>query len=608
MRHTFSVLALAIAVPCQAPSVLSTSPAANTMHGCFEPITVHFSVAIDPATITPHSFSVFGRSTGVVPGALSVNAAGTSVTFQPLRPMFVGDAIRVDLAASITRPNGPALAGGHHFEFLVRTGPGSGTFQPTQTIGFRLPNEGRISTYGIHAGDVDRDGSPDITAINEYSHDLRTFRNDGCTTFGPMTSTADGNNQPSPHESADFNRDGWLDLATGDYAFGNVSVFLNNGAGTYLPPLSLPGGSYIRSVAAGDFNADGYPDLAVGNGGTTIVWLNNGSGGFGLPAVYAGNTSAEINVCDADEDGHLDIVGCSLFQGTTWVLIGNGDGTFTPNATQATIGSGPFASAAGDINGDGHVDIAYCCHSPDTLRWMLGDGAGGFVFGGTMPAGGGATSVHLGDLEGDGDLDAVLSHYFSADFYIYFNNGQGGFSAPVIFPAVSGAACTTLADFDRDGDLDIIGADEIVDVGILFTQTSTTAPGIQPSDCDATLRINQRADGAGYGGRPPVPVRAGTSAAFSLTGPPGGYPVLCLGFPAATSIPIYPWGLLGLDPTLPLEVLIGLIPSLDNNGELHFAWPTPAWLPLGYPLAVQALVFAPGMETLTNPMQFVAVP
>lgn len=603
----FVPIAIAAALSAQAPTVVSTSPVRHAMMGPFDPIRVVFAAPIAPATVTAQSFAVFGRWTGVVPGTLTVDAAATTITFQPAVPMFVGDFIQVDLASTITSAQGAPLVGGFHFQATVRSSPSSGVFQQAMTLPFRLPSEGPIGTYGIHAGDVDRDGSPDVTAINEVSHDLRVFRNSGCGTFGPRTLIADQSNMPSPHESADFNRDGWMDLATGDFLFGNVSVFFNDGAGNYLAPMVLVGSNYIRSVAAGDLDGDGYSDLVAGNGSQTLVWINNHLGGFLPPVTYSFQGSAELNVVDVNEDGILDILGSALSPGQLWVLIGNGNGTFTPNATLVPIGGQPLQSAVADLNGDGHIDVAYCCNNPELLVWMFGNGLGGFTFGGSLPAGNYATSVHLADLDGDGDVDAVLSNYSSADFYIFMNNGSGGFLQPTILPAVGGASCTTLADFDRDGDIDIFGADEIADVGILYAQVSTPVAGLQPASCGAALRIDQRADGAGFGGTTPVPVHAGAAMAVSLSGPSGvTLGAVFLGYPAASSYLVPPWGLVSIDPAMPF---VGIATALlDVHGEMLVPLSFPASAPIGSTLALQGLVLSSSGDIVSNPMQFTLVP
>ena len=608
-RTVLLAIGLAAIVSAQAPTVVSTSPAANGFTGPFERIEVQFAAAIDPATVTPFSFAVFGRFTGVVSGALTVDASNTLVTFQPDKPMFVGDGVQVDLANTITSAGGAPLVGGYHFQLVVRSAPGSGVFQLTQQIPFRLPGEGQISTYGIHAGDIDRDGTPDITAINEISHDLRVYKNDGCGSYGPMTLVPDGGNWPSPHDSADFNRDGWLDLTTGDYLFGNLSVFLNDGTGDYLPPFNLPGGSFLRSVGTGDFNGDGYPDIAAGNGTSTLIWLNDGAGGF-LPSVGYTNgqlePSAELNVVDANEDGYLDIIMASVVGANMWVLLGNGDGTFTATALSVPLGGNPWASAAWDINGDGHIDACYVTLSPQTFRWTYGDGLGGFVAGGSLPTGNWPTSVHLADLEGDGDIDAVISTFNSSDFRIHFNDGTGNFGTPVIFPALGGGSCTTLVDYDRDGDIDIIGADEIWDQGMIFTQTGPVVAGIQQPSCTSSLRVDQRGAGDGFGGRPAVPVRVGGQAALSMSGASGSYGAIGLGFAAATAVPILQWGLWSFDPTMPV-ILVAFAP-LDQHGEMLATYAVPASVPPGISLMAQGLMFAPGAELFTNPVRFVLVP
>lgn len=606
MRPQLLTLAFVASLSAQAPAVLSVSPGRHAAVGPFEPIVVTFAAPIAPATVTSRSFTVFGRWTGAVAGTVSVDAANRVATFQPTVPMLVGDHVMVDLTSSITSAGGLPLTGGHHVSLHVRSAPGSGVFQQTQTIPFRAPGEGWISTYGIHAGDIDRDGAPDITAINEAGHDLRIFRNGGCADFGAMTQVSDGSNWPSPHESADVNRDGWLDLVTGDYLFGNISVFVNDGAGSYLPPQTLQGNQFIRSIGVGDFDGDGWHDIVAANGASTLVFLNDGTGGFLAPVAYSQRTSGELNVADVDEDGILDIVSCTLVAGECYVLRGNGDGTFSPTSTLVPLHAQPFQSAVADLDNDGHIDVAYCCNNPDLFVWLRGDGQGGFAPGGSSPLAPFPTSIHLGDLDGDGDMEAVVSHFVGANFYVFFNDGSGNFSSPLILPAPAGASCTTLADFDRDGDLDILGADETVDVGILFTQINAPTPGIQPSSCDARLRIDQRADSAGFNSLPAVPVRLGAPMSVSLSGQPGSLAFVVLGFPGAAGLSVPPWGLVSINVTIPY-VLMTIAP-LDAKGNLLLARSFPTSAPPGSRLVVQALVLNGAFESFSNPMQFVLLP
>ena len=300
MRTCLSIVSLAGLLSAQASlTVQTTEPAAYGKLGVFDPVRVTFAQAVDPATVTTQSFGVFGSWTGVVSGTVQLDATHTVVTFQPNLPLLLGDCLRVDLRDTITAANGDALLGGYHFELSVASNPGSGSFQHTGTINFRMPGEGVIGTYGIHAGDVDRDGVPDVTAINEIAHDIRVFKSDGCGAVGPMTLISDGYNWPSPHDSADFNGDGWMDLVTGDYIAGNVSIFMNDGAGNYLPPVALAANAFVRSIQAADLNGDGAYDLAAGNGQDTLVWLNDGTGNF-LPSTAYGQPGAEINVVDVN--------------------------------------------------------------------------------------------------------------------------------------------------------------------------------------------------------------------------------------------------------------------------------------------------------------------
>ena len=68
--------------------------------------------------------------------------------------------------------------------------------------------------------------------------------------------------QPAQIVTADFNRDGHLDLAIADTQRGGVNVLLGNGDGTFPTPTRLTVSS-PSALAVGDVNGDGISDLLV---------------------------------------------------------------------------------------------------------------------------------------------------------------------------------------------------------------------------------------------------------------------------------------------------------------------------------------------------------
>lgn len=88
---------------------------------------------------------------------------------------------------------------------------------------------------------------------------VNLLQGNGDGTFGAPVEYPAGIN-PVAVVLADFNNDGWLDVATANNAGHGASVLLNDGTGAFLAPTeysTLKVGqtaSYPESVAAGDFN------------------------------------------------------------------------------------------------------------------------------------------------------------------------------------------------------------------------------------------------------------------------------------------------------------------------------------------------------------------
>ncbi|MEC7583810.1 MAG: FG-GAP-like repeat-containing protein [Planctomycetota bacterium] len=591
--------------------VLATSPGRYAPATPMGDIRVSFDQPVDPATLTDTSFSVFGRWSGVVEGALSVDAAGTTVTFRPSRTMFRGESVTVTLSEAIQATSGAALSKGYFLPFYVASAPGTGQFVADQHLPMRVPGEPRIGMYGLYSGDVDRDGSPDLVSMHEFSQDLRVLKNDGCGQFGPKTIIPNPGTWPSPSEGGDFNQDGWLDIATGDWSAGTVSVYLNDGMGNLTAPTSYFIGGSIHGVASADFNGDGYWDLACPNSNVVQILLNQGDGTFVATSSINGGGSGEDNITaiDANEDGVVDLVVGMRWSQTMSVMIGNGDGTFTMGQ-YSTAGGQTFSQSAGDCNGDGHVDVLFANRGTNTFALMLGDGSGTFGSPTSYAVGTRPSSIDLGDLDGDGDLDASTSNYTSSDYTIWWNRGDGVFQNPTTMPGIQSGSCTTLVDYNRDGLLDLITSDETADIAILYRQKLPAEvnswPQLQRRSCTTTVRVDQRADLAGFANTAPAPISAGSRLEIAASGDDHAACILAFGSGIQQGVSFASSGWLHIDIMMPMatEFLF-----LNAFGEQALVISVPPLLSPGTTMTMQALSLNPaGLGVFSNPHKVITVP
>jgi len=103
--------------------------------------------------------------------------------------------------------------------------------------------------------------------------------------------------------------------------------------GPLFPGMELGRGG--NSIAQGDLDGDGDLDLATALHAVS-VFLNNGDGTFAAPAIYdAGNGPDFLKAGDLDGDLDLDLVVANMALGGKGisVLLNNGDGTFAAPVT-----------------------------------------------------------------------------------------------------------------------------------------------------------------------------------------------------------------------------------------------------------------------------------
>ncbi len=461
---------------------------------------------------------------------------------------------------------------------------GSGTLSLATPYG-GLPQDSN-SAHHIATGDLDGDGDIDVIAAEN-----QLLRNDGNGRFtrenypGPTFGPFGGIAVPS---LGDVDADGDLDIyvtSSTSALFGGTMqnrLLLNDGSGAFSNATSqIPARSVeTRDGLMADLDGDGDLDLFAANATANELLLNDGSGVFSdargrLPPIVGG-TEGAIAV-DWNGDGALDLV----LAGTNQLYLFAASGSvFVDESGRAPTIANTRSVAAADVEQDGDLDLFVGTDSGVTL--LLNDGSAVFA---PAPAGAQPAGLVLGDellaedLDRDGDIDLLVSQRDrSREVRLFLNNGSGVFEDRTsLMPADDQSHGMAAFDADRDGDLEIL----LGELG-----------------CPNRLYVGLEQ----HVHQPLVPTR-GRTVAFDYYAKPGTASSTTLVGAAVSlaegSIPLPPFGVLGLDPAtlIPLPVLV--IPA--PGGRVGARWFVPDVAALaGLPHVGQAILVDSEDIRLTN--------
>ncbi len=368
--------------------------------------------------------------------------------------------------------------------------------------------EPQLITGGVATGDYDNDGWVDLYVARGTIGPNLLFKNLGNGTFQEVGQSAgldlSGAIGSGP-TFADFSGDGFLDLFIGGVFPTKVSVFQNNGNGTFT---NITGGAVETAVvgnntfsaAFGDYDLDNDLDLfmthwgsGVVNGTSQHLWRNNGDMTFTdvsvaseISSTYQGEPDFTFapNFADINNDGYPDILLSGDF-GTSQVFLNQSDGTFV-NTTDSNVitDENGMGAAVGDYDNDGDLDwFVSSIYDPNMnaeANWGIsgnrlyrnkGDGTFDDV---TVAAGvehgfwGWGSCMY--DFDNDGNLDIAHVNGFgftpggaSFEFFedptrLFISNGNGTFTEMALNLGLNdkgqgrGIVCF---DYDRDGDIDM---------------------------------------------------------------------------------------------------------------------------------------------------------
>ncbi len=240
-------------------------------------------------------------------------------------------------------------------------------------------------------------------------------------------------------------------------------------------------GTKPRTVVAGDLDSDGDLDLVVstcgpdntqtcisGDADQVLVLLNNGAGGFGVPAALAsvGNGPRSLALGRFDSGNTLDLAVVNEFSNTVSIYLGNGAGGFTQaTGSPITVDSAPQSIVLGLFNADPELDFAVTHKGSNFIRVFTGDGDGTFTAGTPLDLGMESQALVVANVDGDPWPDLVATVYpdGAGDVAVAYGTGTGGFTlapeSPVNIGLHANFVAThrwlSAADLDGDGVVDL---------------------------------------------------------------------------------------------------------------------------------------------------------
>ena len=409
----------------------------------------------------------------------------------------------------------------------------------------------------IAVGDFDRDGLLDIgTGDNNGAY---AWRSNGVRDpIGAWTLIASPQITDSPRAlaSADFNRDGDLDVIFNRAGGNGLNMYLGDGgnAWTYCPAFNIGGGAYTgtyESVVAAPFDRNSqYPQIVAGRAdGGGIQYFGNVTNNCGYFFTFQVTTTGSyrgLSAADIDNNGyynlvaapsHLLNVGLRVWENgpNGWYLSATPvpTGTYYDTALAdfnhdgdldiaAADGQGGgvlviqtgrwfrrivtptgeyFAIAAGDLNNDGHPDVVAAKNGVGTEQGIsiwLGDGTGLAWTPLTSPdTTGQYFDLDLGDVNHDGWLD-ILAARDGLGVSVWLGDGAGGWTPSNTNLPVTGAYFNSrFGHVDHDGNLDILstGLNQGVQIWTAAEAAPPTINNIQPNGwISATQSPNLTAD------------------------------------------------------------------------------------------------------------------
>ncbi len=318
--------------------------------------------------------------------------------------------------------------------------------------------------------DLDLDGWPDLIATS--NNHISVFLGPGSDHSG-RTRAFEVDMRPGSIGIGNFDQDDLEDIVSvrtsSLVSESDFQILKSMGDGTLQVAQTINlDVSLAGELVVADFTGDGVSDVMMSSfDGVSPLVL----GPFGaLPAMIelrlipTGIASRDLAVGDLNEDGKTDVVLARASQGGIALLIGQGEGNFTPSLL-IEVANREGVIAISDVTGDGHEDVLFAERGPcgvgepcgdPRIHILKGDGKSGLDADAILPLPADPISIIAADVDRDG-LNDILVTLRDDSLHVFFNSDEGFLDSQML--DVDGEVHHfEVADLNEDGESDLIVA------------------------------------------------------------------------------------------------------------------------------------------------------